>query len=73
MWDTVFECHRFLRESDFDARRLVFVDESHTNDRSAEQNYGNSMIGQRPVFEYYMVSGQRYVVSVAANSAWLDA
>ena len=60
--------YRFLDESSFDIERLVFLDESHTNDRTTARLYGNSMRGTRPTFEYHMVRGQRYTVSVAANS-----
>ena len=51
----------------FDVRRLVFLDESHVNDRTRSRAYGRSWRGVRPTFEYAFVRGTRYTISVAAN------
>ena len=45
----------------------MFVDESHSDDRTTDRLYGNSIRGTRPVASCFMVRGQRYTVSVAAN------
>lgn len=67
MLETVFEYYYFFRHSRIEMRRLVFMDESHTNDRSTQRTHGNSLRGVRPVFRYFMVRGVRYTLSVAAN------
>ena len=63
----VIDYYQFLTVRDFDVRRLVFLDESHVNDRTRYRLYGRSIRGVRPTFQYAMVRGQRYTVSVAAN------
>lgn len=63
----IVDYYAFLRVETFDVRRLVFLDESHVNDRSRSRIYGRSWSGIRPTFEYAFVRGQRYTVSVAAN------
>ena len=63
----MIDYYHFLRVEQFDVRRLVFLDESHVNDRSRYRSYGYSPRGVRPTFEYAFVRGQRYTVSVAAN------
>ena len=65
---TVWEYYDFLYNQQFDMSRLVFIDESHSNDRTMERMYGNSMRGTIPVFDYHMVRGQRYTISVAVNA-----
>ena len=57
----------FLHVHNFLVSRLVFIDESHVNDRTRARRYGYAPRNQRPTFDYALVRGQRYSVAVAAD------
>ena len=59
--------YQWFRVRDIDIRRLIWLDESHVNDRTRQRYYGRSWRGIRPVFTCAMVRGVRYTVTVAAN------
>ena len=58
---------RYFRRLGLRTRQLVFIDESHVNGRNYNREYGWSLRGERPRFNYIWHRGTRYSIIGAAN------
>lgn len=52
----------FAQLSQWKARQLIFVDESSSNERSADRKYGWAPIGQAPIVHSSLHRSQRYSI-----------